>query len=427
MKKLSIQLLELLGFSAFRLTLDFVYASIAEEFDLPFYGYFYSPGKLSESYFINVVLISVLIITAKKILLPSRLASVIYFLVVITPMLTLYGFGVDIASLVFMRFVSVSFLVFVSAIHLLPKISLPKLTSEFYRISLALAILITIYVYASLVYEGGLQRLNLNLLTVYDTRENLKFDFPLMEYFLFWQAYVINMSFLGIALYKQRKQLVLLAVAAQVLLFAMTNFKSFLFVPVLVVIILKISRNKKIIFYMTILLTSFLLLALQIDRASGDIILNALFAKRVFFLPATLHFEYYNFFSINPKILLSNSFLSPFIDNPYSEPVARIISRYYLHGVNGSANVGYLGDAYAHFGFPGMIIFSVVLATFFKVIDGLALDLPLGVATSLTIIPSFVLTNSAMFTTMMTHGFLAAMLSLWVLRKPMRKIKSKDI
>ena len=95
-------------------------------------------------------------------------------------------------------------------------------------------------------------------------------------------------------------------------------------------------------------------------------------------------------------------------------PVTRVISWAYW-GRDFSPNVGYLGDAYAHFGGLGMILFSAVLAFVLRVVDSLRSADAQWLVAAMIAVPGMALVNSALLTALLTHGFLPAMLIIWLL------------
>src|SRR5699024_8716627 len=116
----------------------------------------------------------------------------------------------------------------------------------------------------------------------------------------------------------------------------------------------------------------------------------------------------------NPFMYLSTSILEPIIDNPYNLSITRIISWEYWNKDFGP-NTGYLADAFANFGYFGMFLFSIMLSMLLKVLDSISVNLPTNFAPTLIIMPAIALTNSALFTTLLTHGFLVVLFALWVL------------
>jgi len=83
-------------------------------------------------------------------------------------------------------------------------------------------------------------------------------------------------------------------------------------------------------------------------------------------------------------------------------------------------NVGYLGDAYGNFGLLGMLLFSAILGVALRIVDSVGSPLPSYFVAAAISMPAIALTQSALFTSMSTHGLIPAMLMLWVFRALVR-------
>lgn len=296
----------------------------------------------------------------------------------------------------------------------LPVIRVPVLSRQLFALLLLIGAATTAYVYGQLVLTGGLARLNFNLAQVYVAREAFvtQARFPLADYLVPWQGYVLTPAVFAYALYRRSLLLAACALAFQVLLFGMTSFKSTLFAPLLVGGLVVVGGRRWLPLYLYGGGIGIILIGQLGYHLFGDYMSPSLLIRRMFLIPAKLHFLYYDWFSHNPKVMLSNSIFRWFIDYPYDLPITRVISWAYF-GRDFGPNVGYLGDAYAHFGVAGMIAFTVLLAFVLKVLDSLGSRVPSGLALGLTVLPAFSLVNSALLTVLLTHGFLASLLALW--------------
>jgi len=316
---------------------------------------------------------------------------------------------------------------------LLPRVRVPRPGRDLVYLGVTTLLLICAYVYSGLLLSGGLERLSFSLLTVYEVRsEYIATRLPFMGYFVPWQANVINIFILFYALEKRNYWLLSLACIAQLLLFGMTGFKSFILSPMFSVAVYFLY-NKRNFLSLFFCLTFVLILGSYIlYLATDEHIFPSLLIRRLFYVPAANHFIYYDFFSQtnNHYIMLSNSILSPFIQYPYEMPLTRVISWAYW-GRDFGPNVGYLGDAFAQFGFAGMLVFSVILGIFLRIVDCLARGLPDRFVAAVIATPAMALTNSALFTCLLTHGLILATVLLWLLRartrnKPQQQVKMEE-
>ena len=105
--------------------------------------------------------------------------------------------------------------------------------------------------------------------------------------------------------------------------------------------------------------------------------LYSMFVRRVMLVTASISFCYYDFFSTHPMMGLAGIFptwLVP-IENPYDEgglmgTVPHLIGNIYFHSPAMGANNGFIGEGYERFGFIGIFIMMILLATILKLIDG---------------------------------------------------------
>lgn len=348
---------------------------------------------------------------------PGRL--VIYFGLVflVIPMLSLYGCGNVLSSSIFVYLLLSAFLFLTLWYSYLPKFRVKRLSHTFLEAYLFLSIATFFYVFLSLITQNGLN-LNWNFYKVYEVRKELVISsIPFMRYLLSWCANVTSQALIAFSLYRRSYFVLGVLLSLQVLLYGITNFKSFLLAPILVILVFFITSGKRNALYsLLIVCIACVVSSMLLYYTTQDIIFPSVFARRLFLTPTIIHFWYYDFFSSNPHTLLSNSILSHFIDYPYEVSVKEIIALEYT-GRDISPNVGYLGDAYAHFGFVGMLLFSAILGLILKLIDSLSKNMSPQLSTAMLTMPAFSLINSGLLTTLMTHGLILGILSIWTFNR----------
>ncbi|WP_245823431.1 oligosaccharide repeat unit polymerase [Metabacillus halosaccharovorans] len=369
--------------------------------------------KLFESYLI-VILILIFLAKLDYYEKPSKIVIYILFLNLYLPMSSLYW--IQDQPREYFLVISVSFLILYFIICKSKPISIPNL-KEGSHLAFLILLGITVIVYGFLIATGGLQRMNLNLLNVYSTRQGyVSSSNTLVAYLLPWQAHVVNLTFLTTSLIKNKKFFIMLTLFIQVLLFSMTNFKSFLFAPLVVLglyFIFKQGFKNSLLMLMSFLLSILMSILLILYKINGDIVLLSIFLRRLFFAPADLNFVYYHYFSQVEKYKLSHSILSGITDNPYSvSPVVMVAKNVY--GEDFSPNVGVFGDAYLNFGLIGIVVFVIILAFVLVLFDSVARPAPFILPVTIIAIPSMSLVNSAMFTCFATHGILFAIFVTWL-------------
>src|SRR5699024_3158582 len=145
----------------------------------------------------------------------------------------------------------------------------------------------------------------------------------------------------------------------------------------------------------------------------------------LFFVPAQLHFIYFEYFSVNEKFYLSHSIFEGLVSSSYQyNPVKTIAME--VFGEDFSPNVGVIGDAYTNFGVFGMILIPVILGLYLWVLDSITYNMNLAYSVSLVVIPAMSLVNSSLFTSLLTHGLLFSVFILWLTAKLFDNVKERE-
>lgn len=271
------------------------------------------------------------------------------------------------------------------------------------------------YIYVGLIATGGLGRLNFNLYSVYETRsEYQNAMMPGFGYLVSWVAYVINMTFLIFFFSKKKWLYVVATLIAQLALFGMTNFKSFLFAPVAALGI-AIARQY---FVLPRLLLLGIIAAISLGTVvhmAGEI-MGISIIRRALFVPAALHGLYFDYFSSAPLGLMAGTRFAELFGSTYDETAVNIIARLFW-GEDISPNVGWIGDAFAQFSWLGVFIYTILFSFFLKLADSLVahLDPRNRAIEGLLVGSAFALCSSGLTSTLLTHGFLILLLALWTL------------
>ncbi|CDQ22979.1 hypothetical protein BN983_01198 [Halobacillus karajensis] len=178
--------------------------------------------KIVESYLLVIIITSCLskLDDSDK---PSKVVIYLLFVNLYLPISSLYWLQNNSREYFFI--ITFSFLFLYLILDRVKQIKTYTL-SEGKNIGFLFLITITVIVYGFLIMTGGLQRLNLNLLEVYNTRKGYADSSNvLIGYLLPWQAHVVNLTFLIYGLIKKNKLITLLVILLQVFLFSMTNFR----------------------------------------------------------------------------------------------------------------------------------------------------------------------------------------------------------
>jgi hypothetical protein len=347
---------------------------------------------------------------------PSDLLVQVWCLIGYIPILLLFMLG-D-ANINYLIFVSCCFGIIIYFQRKGFILKIPKLKQGI--LGYLLLILIFLYTYSVLISSFGFT-FNMSILDVYDIRSDyvrVAAAYPFLSYLAIWQGYVINPVLFSVFL-KQRKYVLSAFMLFLIfLLFSITGLKNLLTGVFFVLLILFIIKPQNSFSLLASSLSILVVGSGVITEISGRLEFVSVAVRRLFFLPALLNFRFYEFFSVNPKTKFGYSLFSYFVDYPYDLPPSGIIASYIDPTKNSGANAGFLADAYANFGFIGMIVFTFLLIFILRITDSLSEGKDWRLVSIALIMPFFALINSALLTTLLSHGLLFALLLYWMLQDP---------
>lgn len=265
------------------------------------------------------------------------------------------------------------------------------------------------------IYYSGLH-VNFDLYSVYELREkNPTGKIPFSGYSINWVAKSALPFILLFSLYRYKTVFniwVLFVFVSILILFFNTGHKSFLFnIPfVLILYYLVKSKHFLVLFVSSLLIIS--ITGLLIFWLMDDKTILTLFIRRSLYIPAQLSFYYHEFYLDQP-LYLSNSFLSSLSEYPHHLEPAHMIANEYFNSDKMAANNGIISDGFKHFGYIGLLIWSVLLSLFLKFADALRSITPTLILIPLLILGAKSFIDGAFFTSLLTHGILISLLVLF--------------
>jgi hypothetical protein len=341
----------------------------------------------------------------------------IAFFFLIIPLAVLYGYDVDRS---FFPLITVLCSIFiVNLITEVGGVSFKNLPTIKHGFKYVIVISTTFVAFLVVWYFISGVHYNLDLTQVYEYRSK-NFELSsggVLAYTNVWTYKIFNMTLFAIALYFKRYFLVLLVFLVQVYFFAASANKGVLFTPVMILGVWFYLRKTSSLLILPIIFSVLILLTLFTFYVLGDGWASSLFSRRVFFVPAHLTYVYFDFFNLNPNVYWSNSVLSSFLNYPYDISLTRVIGRS-LGEENMSANNGFISSGYAHAGLYGVFLYSLIIGIILRFINDVTYkSIPLWFAVALTIIPlKKLLTSSDLLVTMLTHGFIVAIIIILFVR-----------
>ncbi|MFA0263692.1 hypothetical protein AB4497_14635, partial [Vibrio cyclitrophicus] len=185
-------------------------------------------------------------------------------------------------------------------------------------------------------------------------------------------------------------------------LFMTTGHKSVYFTPI-VLLAFSFGRNDYFGKLRLLLIGTILLFLLsRISSLLGETMIESLFVRRLFYIPALLNLYFFEYFD-SLKIWYSNSFLSLFLDYPLDRVPAREIGYVYYNSEDMSANNGYLSDGFANAGHFGIVFTIFITSWVYKLFKGYKVPAKYF---GLVFVAFYAFQGSGLTTALITHGAL---------------------
>ncbi|NQD70232.1 hypothetical protein HP439_05800 [Sphingobacterium shayense] len=273
----------------------------------------------------------------------------------------------------------------------------------------------------------------MSLRDVYDVRYDYKEQIETSSFAgtqIRWLLFIFN-PFLIILGYLDRKKfwMLIIGLGGELFIYSISGLKSALFIGfVLLIILFALSKLKElsgisslilkmvVLFFIVVLVADFIFFR---DSLMFQNILTSLTIRRNFALTGHLSGQYFSFFDMNPKNFMANNSLLGILVNfqsPYGgQSPPEIIGAYAFGGYNEQgqyANANIWADAFAQYGFIGMLIIAVMLGFFLHLYDSIAKYAGFKMAVVLLVPFAFTFSNSAFLTVLFGHGALLALFLL---------------
>lgn len=227
-------------------------------------------------------------------------------------------------------------------------------------------------------------------------------------YMFMWLKNVIAPLILAIGFGWRDRRLVVIGIVVSVLVFMTGGHRSALFVPVGILgLVIMLNHRKSVIpVYLCGGMVGSIIAGITIGLISS-IHQPVTLLRRLLLAQGKNMGAYIDFFSnpANPLVMLSNrAFVA--LPYPYDQPVAAIIgAEYYPRLESTYANSHLWADGYAMFGLFGIILFSALLGFVFWLYDSFSFPLNDNIAILLLVGQVIIVTNTPIFTMLITHGF----------------------
>lgn len=232
---------------------------------------------------------------------------------------------------------------------------------------------------------------------------------PLMGYLLATQFNVLNPVMVFAGLQQRRYLLLFIGLTSQAVCYLTTGQKHMVLL-LLVILALHLGvRQREWIQARTIIVTLIIMsfMSALVDSWSGSPTFTALFIRRFLVVPGMLAGAYVSVFHDKPKGLFHDVLGSAVGGSQNS--AALTVGREFLNSSVASANANMFGHGYYSYGFIGILIEAVFVVFMLWAADAATFGkMQVSAACALFAGPTSALTNTSPFTTLITHGFLTA-------------------
>lgn len=279
--------------------------------------------------------------------------------------------------------------------------------------------LFTVALYFVAIRAFGARLPDFSLSSVYVARAEYKDQVAgagrLAAYAVGWIGFAVNPVLIGYGAKTRRAVPVLLGIVGQLWIFGLTGYKNLLLTLVLMVVVAGVAKSRRSWLAVAPLLTAFVVLAADaVSRWTGELAWVSMLVRRLISMPGLLSVAYVDFFSQRPPVAYGHSILDGIVGYPFFAPYPQLISAIYLRGDEGSANANFLADAYANLWVPGTLLAGFLLAFFLWIADAVLRRFPPPIGAAVLIVPASVLVNSALNTSLVTHGLLIVLPLVWL-------------
>lgn len=412
---------------AYRVLLDIAYQSFVSQV-FSYIGYYYSFDLVK--YISSLVVLAVVVTsTPASADRPSSIFLAMYALSVSIPISSLYGLSdrgflpvaVTVGAQVILRIVVL--------FGGMSNISYPVVISG-EKLAIRIAMIFVGFLVLWYFASGSVRYINFDFSKVYNFREKVGevSSFGLMGYTNNWTFNFFTIFLISFSLYRRRYIVAFFMICVQIFFFGVSSHKSVLLYPFLALACWAFVRENRSLVFLPVLLSAVVVISLAIYFVLDGILLPSLLLRRAMFTPSSLAYQYIDFFASNPYLYWSNSVLSRFLEYPYDLPVGRLIGFY--SGSGASANNGFVSSGFAHAGLAGVFIYTVMFATILAICDSISLQrrLPLWLICA-CLLPTvrIAISNSDLFTTLLTHGLMVSVLFLLVAAGPKNSHRPQGI
>lgn len=408
---------------AFKLSLDIIYIFYMNKF---FEDHFLTamPLNVNPSHYVISTILA---------LIPSCFApydkksfSGVFFLLAIMfahiPMAVMYGLNDELSMAPLLAAILAIFVAYIASLETKAKIRIP-IVANGERAAIAISLVFIAVFLAVSIVSGATSFLNFDISRVYEFRSQASdlMDTGVFAYINLWAQKIFNPLLFILALYKRNIPMMIGSIGIQVYFFGITHHRSHLFVPLLIYLIWLLFTRSISIPRLWFLISVGLLGVLMLITIFHLDTFAALILRRAIFVPASVSFEWFEFFIDKPKVYWADKLLAAGSSSEYtSQSLPRLLGNHMAAGKELNFNSGIIAAGFAQAGVLGIIFYAAVFGGVLKFVNALIRrGVPVSVCAGLLVQPIAAgWTSSDLFSTLLSHGVIVGVIILWILGKP---------
>lgn len=384
----------------YRIILDYSYIQYVN----PIWGYMdlelnISITKMILSYFLMFL---VFFAMEKKYNYFSSMILQYLYLIMIVPILSYYALSDQ--STYFLAACIICFLITIYLVKSLPNIKLIQIKQASVILNFWLPLILMIIV-VLMIINYGIHFNVLDFSEIYDIREDQSSGI-LLGYLSIW-AYRIICPILIIRTSLKKKYVsMLFFIFLQVLMYMCTPHKEILLaIPLLFIGVFFLKRHSFMKVFV-VLLSIFLVLSIVSYQSLENITLLSLLAVRLLFVPASVKFEHFIYFSLHEKLYYSEGLIGKILGlhYPYGNLTSGNVIAMFFQGSISNSNTGYIAYGFDNLGLLGMIAISFLLAIILKYFDSISMRLNKNIVFAISLYAFSTLNDGDLLTALFSGG-----------------------
>lgn len=382
-------------------------------------GYRWRPIEALDAVLITMLAAAPAVWLPMQLSRPSQLMYWLLYVVAYVPSVLIPMYALSMSPSEVMRYPLALLLAFalLGGIYLLPQLRLKRIELTPWLFWTGVGAL-TLGATAVIIATYGLPQALPALDAIYEVREEysegLAASGRVVGLSVAWLVNVAGPLHMAVGLVAGRRLFLLSGLVVELMVFATTGYKSALLAPAALIGVFLLVRfgGRALGALVSLGVLALMFFAWSVGALFDQVVVMSWLVRRFLVTVGLVAGRFYEFFSENGFARLGHSVLAPFVDAPYDLAPPYLVGLAY-EGRLFSNNANFWADGYANFGFFGVFVATVVVAGVAYLYDSTSRGFSgrqREVLVLLLVMPSVTLSNSAVITTLASHGMVLVLL-----------------